>query len=111
MTKLFDMKYVSAAVVLAVCLNIPASLMAAPHKNGQSNVTVTMSDLNLSSMEGNRALYQRLVTAANEVCGKDQFYVTRNISVLMYAEQCIDETVDNAVETINNPILTALHKK
>jgi UrcA family protein len=64
-------------------------------------ISVKYSDLNLATEEGSRALYRRLVAAAEHVC-PDRGYVTE----LRYnrdVQRCIADTVDRAVKGIDHP--------
>jgi UrcA family protein len=67
--------------------------------------TVRYSDLDVSTVEGAKALYQRIRAAARHVCdlsiGGD--------AVLRVAEKaCVDTAIDNAVRKVDAPALTSL---
>jgi UrcA family protein len=67
-------------------------------------ITVQYADLNLSSEEGTRLLYKRLVWAAERVCPE------RSDSVLalkanQVADRCVADAVERAVQQIKNPRL------
>jgi UrcA family protein len=70
------------------------------------HLTVRYSPQSLGTDDGARALYRRLVTAAEAVCPastSDRPFVSRAV------QHCRDEAVARAVDSINNPRLAAVH--
>jgi UrcA family protein len=67
--------------------------------------TVRYSDLDISTVEGAKALYQRIRAAARHVCDLS----TGGDAVLHAAEKaCVDTAIDNAVRKVDAPALTSL---
>lgn len=87
---------------------------AATSNKGDTTLNVITSDIDMSSNEGITTLYLRLKKAADKVCGSKKSYGTgatiesreNNKSY----EGCIANALNNAVQSINNDKLTALHK-
>ena len=74
---------------------------AVPHK------LVSFKDLNTSSTEGAAVLYERIKSAANEVCGKrDRVELSQSHAI----QACINQAVSRAVAQINSPVLTSLYQ-
>jgi UrcA family protein len=67
-------------------------------------VTVKYADLNLSTEEGSRALYDRLVVAAEKVCPRyaDTLLEIRQNSK---AQRCVTDTIQRAAKEIKHPKL------
>ncbi len=106
-----------ATVVLATLL-AGAMLVGAPSaraddaKTGRSlnpAVTVRFADLNPSTPEGIRALYERITDAAQTVCGPSSSLWDAN--AYWNWRTCYRATIANTVRQINRPQLTALHQK
>jgi UrcA family protein len=99
--------WVLTSVLLAVASAAFADPAPSPPRSAPS-LTVRFRDLNLSTPQGNRALYGRISSAATMVCGPS------SISV-WYAPQywvwkaCYDATMDGVVRKLNLPALTDLH--
>ncbi len=68
---------------------------------------VRFSDLNLSSDEGVRTLYQRIRGAARKVCSDAADRGGSLKEPTYYA--CVSKAVDDAVSQVNKPALTAMH--
>jgi UrcA family protein len=68
---------------------------------------VRFGDLNLSSDAGIRTLYQRIRSAAKNVCAQ-----TNDTMVLerKNLRLCLDKAVGDAVDKINRPALTAMYR-
>ena len=66
------------------------------------SVTVSYADLNLSSEEGARRLYKRLVHAAERVCPEDSGSVL-TLKANREARKCIAEAVERAAQQIQSP--------
>jgi UrcA family protein len=73
------------------------------------SVTVRFADLNTSSSQGIRVLYDRIAAAASSVCGPSQSAWDANAHKEWKA--CCRTTIGDAVSQINRPELTALHQK
>jgi UrcA family protein len=71
-----------------------------PHK------VVSFRDLNLNSAEGVAVLYNRIRSAAHEVCADpDRWDLSE-----MKLRPCIDDAVARAVAQVNRPMLTSLYQ-
>ena len=73
------------------------------------SVTVPIADLNLNNEQGAKALYQRLRDASETVCG---VRIARDMKCLksqQMSDECYEQTLSNAVKTVNSEKLTKLH--
>ncbi|HKD55506.1 MAG TPA: UrcA family protein [Steroidobacteraceae bacterium] len=98
--------FCSVAFTSIACLLGAAQASAGPPVDGRS-VTVNYRDLNLSTIQGATALYQRLRGAARSVCdgpvtGLHAYHEWRS---------CYEAAIADAVAKVNSPLLTALHRK
>jgi UrcA family protein len=71
-----------------------------PHK------VVSFKDLNLNSPEGVAVLYNRIKSAAYDVCGSPDRYDLSQFKTQI----CVKDAVSRAIVQVNNPMLTSLHE-
>lgn len=71
-------------------------------------VKIDYSDLDLTQPEGVQALYRRVASAARQVCHEPS---PREITRYARFEECFNETVTRAVDSVGVPQLTALHRE
>jgi UrcA family protein len=91
------------AAFVAIAVTIPAAFAQMPKQLGAiPSLTVKYNDLNLSSEDGSRALYGRLIVAARKVCPEraDTLLALRQNRD---SERCITATVQRAVKEIKHP--------
>lgn len=87
---------------LAACL----ALAGVANAENARTVRVSYSDLSLSTPQGSRALYSRIVAAANEVCRVDDI---RDLQAMAAARSCRAEAIAQAVHEVGSPALAALY--
>lgn len=63
-------------------------------------VTVNYADLNLSSPEGQEALYNRIASAARQVCGPTDYRRAGGISYAKSNRQCFADSLSRAMSEI-----------
>ncbi|HEY6926525.1 MAG TPA: UrcA family protein [Steroidobacteraceae bacterium] len=68
-------------------------------------VVVSYGDLDLSSSDGVRELYQRIASAAREVC---PYANAREIGQVALNRSCRNEAISRAVRDVRSPQLVAL---
>jgi UrcA family protein len=68
-------------------------------------VSVSYSDLNLATEQGNLALYKRIVSAARQVCPTN---TGPNARLAAEAQQCVDQAVARAVKDVQSAKLAEL---
>jgi UrcA family protein len=68
---------------------------------------VSFRDLNLNSTEGAAVLYNRIKSAATEVCTGGNSY---DLSRFHAVQTCINESVSRAVAQVDRPMLTSLYE-
>jgi len=100
-----SVRFARTVVVALVAGAIGASSVsiahAAPQDDATPQIAVRYSDLNLATEDGSRALYHRLVDAAEQVCGG-----RGNFAELRYnreVQSCISDTVARAVKKVDHP--------
>jgi len=100
-----SVRFARTVVVALVAGAIGASTVSLAHAATQdgatSQVSVRYSDLNLATEDGSRALYHRLVNAAEHVCGS-----RGNFAELRYnrdVQSCVSDTVARVVKNIDHP--------
>ncbi len=94
----------SAAFTSIACLLGAAQAVAAPAETRSE--TVSYRDLDLSTIEGATALYQRLKSAARHVCDEPGTYPY----ALQEWRSCYNAAIADAVAKVNSPLLTALYR-
>jgi len=95
---------VSAAISMLALAGAPTITHAAPVTDVQSRV-VRFDDLNLSTSAGIQALYSRIRSAAQEVCGPETVSGTRLASSAW--RDCVSTAVYQAVRSVHSPSLSA----
>jgi UrcA family protein len=75
---------------------------------GESNIKVKFRDLDLSKPEGVAALYQRIERSARLVCTDSSS--PWDAGRVETFKRCYQGAIEDAVSSINQPQLTALHQ-
>jgi UrcA family protein len=99
---LIAISLMTAGRALAADSGVPAS-QSVENKGG---IRVRYADLDLSKPEDVSTLYKRIGRAARDNCGADPVSWDGRTSLLT---KCIEQTIEDAVNRINKPQLTALH--
>jgi len=93
----------TVVAAFAIAVSVSGCFAHTPLKDDETvTVKVDYSDLNVSTEQGARALYSRLVDAAEQVCPQR----ANTLLALRYnrdAERCITGAVERAVSEIRNP--------
>jgi UrcA family protein len=101
--KLCTIAVLTALILLEAGLAQPAPAADAP------SVVVHYSDLDLSTPQGTRILYQRLQSAANSVCPRPAQEL-EPLAIQMQRrrifQMCVSETLARAVAQLNRPGLS-----
>jgi len=97
-----------AFTVLGICTALGAIGSAHAAGADASALTVRYSDLNLSTQQGARVLYGRIVAAANRVCAGGNML---DLDAMATARVCREEAIAKAVRDVNSPMLTSVHAK
>lgn len=100
---------VSLGAITAGLAIATAHVSAAPPPNSTLDPTVTVNfgELNTSTAEGTRVLYDRLSAAARAVCAAGGEWYPR---VYFAQRECYRATLDHVVARLNLPRLTVLHR-
>jgi UrcA family protein len=98
-----SIKLITASFVAVLALLGSAQVLAGePAKS----IKVSYADLDLSTQAGAATLYSRIRGAARQVCGDEGTSYTDHA----IWKGCFKRAVGDAVATVNNPRLTALHQ-
>lgn len=97
------------AALLAATAAPAAGRDAAPNASSiqVASVVVAYGDLNLDSDQGVARLQRRLVSAANQVCGRPD---PRNLRMAEAARECFDAALVRAVAKVGNERLARLNE-
>jgi UrcA family protein len=108
--KLYRHTLVSAAALAAAAAAAMASAATPAQVRYSSDrvpsVEVRYDDLNLSTDEGTRALYQRIKSAAQQVCPVAH---SGDLSALATSQRCQSDAIAQAVQAVNKPALASIH--
>ena len=72
-------------------------------------MTVHYADLNISTASGATTLYHRILGAARSVCGEEGSEL--DLEARHTWDDCFRSAVNDAVEKVHSPLLTAVHHK
>ncbi len=91
-----------------------AAAMALPLLAGASvlNALVALDQtFNLNDEQDQQALYERLQDQSRKVCGSTNLHVTGSVERQAGNEDCYRETLDVAVQRVNNAGIQELHDR
>jgi UrcA family protein len=97
-----------AALTAMASLTPPAVASAAQPATEPTQTTLYYSLRDLSTDQGTRALYQRIVTAARTVCPG---YDSADLAAFAYSRQCGQQALARAVRQIGNARLAAVYSQ
>ena len=108
-------KQSTAVTLIAISLIAAGRALAADPRDfasqsveNKAGIRVRYADLDLSKPQDVSILYKRISRAARDNCGTDAAAWDGRTSLL---EKCIGQTIEDAVNRINKPVLTALHRE
>jgi UrcA family protein len=97
-----------AALAACACIITGAQAVAdAPQLNVRT-VKVSYADLDITTGKGSAVLYGRIRRAASRVCAP--LPAPREIRRYQQWKECQSSAISNAVATVNQPVLTAMHR-
>jgi len=105
-----DYRRVSAtltALAAGLLVGVAGLTHAATADDSAPAVHVSYGDLNLTSDQGTKALYGRIVTAARAVCHADEVDI-RDLGALSSERSCERQAIEHAVSDVHNAKLAAL---
>ena len=95
-----------ALAALSACL-IAAVAGGANAAEPVRSVSIAYGDLNLGSEQGNKALYNRIVAAAREVCGAGSVDI-RDLQVFADERACETHAIARAMDQVPSAAVRAL---
>jgi len=105
-------KFVNVVTAAIVALALGAPSIAAAEAGADIKGTskkVTYADLNLDKEAGAIVLYQRLQIAARQVCGGRTLALKGSLREAAEKNACYQDTLDAAVNRIDNQTVNDLH--
>ena len=96
-----------AGAILSVLAFSFATVSSANDGTTPPQVIVKFRDLDISTSKGAVALYDRIQTAARNVCSR--FVDPWNLLAMANREKCLDKTILDTVSKINSSALTAVY--
>ncbi len=99
-------KAMPIALAALIALGFTAAAQAAPNDDVVS-VKIETVGLNLGSQAGALIALNRIRQVADEMCGRRPD--PRDLGALATYRTCLKTTVDNAVSSVNAPVLQALN--
>lgn len=101
---------VGRIAVLVGCLlaGTVGAAQAATSDDAVPTIVVRYGDLDLSTTDGARVLYQRISVAAHQVC---PFEYSRAVSQIGKNRACREAAIERAVNAVNNPHLLAMRSE
>jgi UrcA family protein len=106
----FVRRLLSGCLAATISCGVFANALAADTQVTTKSVVVRFGDLNLSNPAGAEALYRRIRRAAKVVCGASGS-PTPLAGPARASVQCRQRALDEAVRSVNNRILTAMHQQ
>ncbi|HEY2178395.1 MAG TPA: UrcA family protein [Caulobacteraceae bacterium] len=103
-----SLKLIVTTVAAMGALAYAVSSHAAPSSDSDTvSVTVSLAGLDMASQAGGHAALQRITGAARIICGEAPSPV--DLSGGPAYRACMKTAIDRAVDTLGNPIVTALN--
>ena len=101
-----------AVALIGSALFMASSAQAAKIKTAEKvdSVSVSLQELNLDNASGQEAAYKRLKRAARNLCGSPNLREAGGLEQAMSNRECFSETLTEAVETLDNRDVSALHR-
>ncbi len=98
------------ATFVVIVLSGPAVVLAGtPSYFEDTEITVSYADLNLNTEKDVQTLYKRLQHASKEVSGFRSLTTVGDVGRFQKLRQYYNETLSNAVESVNNERLSEIH--
>ncbi|HEV2284987.1 MAG TPA: UrcA family protein [Steroidobacteraceae bacterium] len=96
----------TAFALIAACVAVSAagSARAAAVADAPA-LKVRYADLNLATEQGSRALYGRIVAAAQQVCAPEDI---RDLRAVAAARSCREQAITQAVRDVHSPMLASV---
>ena len=101
----FSKKVSTGFVALALTLSMGAG--AAMVKGTHSATRVDLSDLDLTTVDGQQIMESRMKRAAKKVCGSQDMRTAGSLENVRKNKACFNESFANAVDSVENQYLTA----
>jgi len=103
-------KTISAVTATALFFGLSAQTLGDEARSGaQSSKAINASDLDMEKPEDVQTLYERIRTAARIVCRTETSNLW-DVKRVLHKQQCFEATVDNVVNGVAQPELTAVHR-
>jgi UrcA family protein len=97
----------AAAIALTFLTLLTVDARADEPKANAPSITVSYSDVAFGNTEGAASVYRKLKAAARRVCHVNDG--SKDLAIQIAAHDCYQDALENAVQKIDRPTLTALH--
>jgi UrcA family protein len=105
--KLFSQRPLRAACAVLALGLLAGVAQAATASDETSSMKVSYGDLNLSTTQGNKALYARIVAAARTVCAAYDVD-GRDLHAVAIERSCEERAISQAVQDVHSTQLAAI---
>ena len=98
-------------LTLAAALVVPFAIAHADRVgqlDGTPKIVVNYEDVDISNPQGLAVLYSRIQYAAMNICGYDRLH--KELARQRRPAACYRAAVDDAINQVNQPVLTAYHR-
>jgi UrcA family protein len=102
-------KISAGSTLLLAALLVAAGASAADRTATSADIAVKYSDVQLANEADAETLYKKLRAAARAVCD-DNAGGHRTLEVRARAEKCVKQVLADAVQKIDQPLLTTVHQ-
>ncbi len=99
--------------LIALCAIAPiVSAAEPPPEPAPESITarVSLSDVNLTTPEGQRVAHERLLQKTRSLCSSLEVRHPQSLAHHQMYIKCVDETLARALEQVNGPTLAATQK-
>ena len=104
-------KAIRNTVISVAAVTVFALPLFASASTDNSTVGIVFNKAELVDSSSNEALYARLQSASNKICGSSNLNITGSVRRSTGIQECYDGTLTAAVERLDNAEVTALHQQ
>lgn len=111
MRTLLKLRSAMITVTAVAALAAPALAGASILSSEQSADHSSQNKLDLQTAEGQEYVYERLQEVSRDRCGSSDLLLNGSLRRSTANQQCYEETLEVAVQRVDNPGVTRLHKE
>ena len=99
---------IALAAVIGGGALAPAGALAGDRDSSHPREVVSYADLDIGTVEGAKALYDRIQRASAKIC--HHYHPPHHLGGAMAHYRCRQELVDMTVDDVKSPMLSAIHE-